>query len=148
TNEGSMGLPLDDFLARCASADLLILRAVPLWVWRGEYDRPKRRAFIDVDPGFTQISIAQGDKGIADGIARCERRFTVAQRVGRPDCAIPPDGGPWQPTLPPVFCGEWPVSAQAATQFTSVIRWQGFREAQLNGTTYGQRDVQFPKIID
>ena len=41
-----------------------------------EYSRPKRRAFIDVDPGFTQITIANGDQGWAEGIARCERRFT------------------------------------------------------------------------
>jgi hypothetical protein len=148
TNGGSLGMPLAEFIERTASADLLIMRAVPLWVWRKEYDLPKRRAFIDVDPGFTQISIAQGDKGIADGIARCERRFTVAQRVGKPECTIPPDGGPWLPTLSPVFCAEWPLSSEHATEFTSVIRWQGFREAQLNGTSYGQRDKEFPRFID
>jgi hypothetical protein len=148
TNEGSRGLPLPEFVRRCSSADLLILRAVPLWVWRSEYDLPRRRAFIDVDPGFTQISIVQGDKGIADGLARCERRFTVAQRIGKPGCTIPSDGGPWLPTLPPVYCGEWPTSSGQAAQFTSVIRWQGFREAQLNGASYGQRDKEFLKIID
>ena len=36
------------------NADLLIMRAIPLWDWRAEYDQPKRRIFIDVDPGFTQ----------------------------------------------------------------------------------------------
>ena len=53
TNDGSLGAPLDKLLEFCASADVLILRAVPLWVWRKEYDQPRRRAFIDVDPGFT-----------------------------------------------------------------------------------------------
>src|SRR5262245_46741252 len=62
TDAGSRGMPLGEFLEVCAAADLLILRAVPLWVWRAEYDRPRRRAFIDVDPGFTQIAIANGDK--------------------------------------------------------------------------------------
>jgi hypothetical protein len=148
TNEGSRGMPLPEFVQRCAAADLLILRAVPLWVWRPEYDLPRRRAFIDVDPGFTQISILQGDKGIADGVARCERRFTVAQRIGKPGCTIPVEGGPWLPTLPPVYGGEWPVTSGEAARFTSVIRWQGFREAQLNGASYGQRDKQFVKIIE
>jgi hypothetical protein len=148
TNEGSLGMSLANFLESCATANLLIMRAVPLWVWRKEYDLPKRRAFIDVDPGFTHISIAQGDKGIADGIARCERRFTVAQRIGKLGCSIPLHGGPWLPTLPPVFCDEWPVSNDVAAQFTSVIRWQGFREAQMGGTAYGQRDKEFPKVID
>jgi hypothetical protein len=141
-------MPRPEFVQRCASADLLILRAVPLWVWRPEYDLPRRRAFIDVDPGFTQISIVQGDKGIADGVARCERRFTVAQRIGKPGCTIPSEGGPWLPTLPPVYSSEWPASRGEAGRFSSVIRWQGFREAQLNGASYGQRDKEFLKIIE
>ena len=148
TNEGSVGMPLERFLDCCADADLLIMRAVPLWVWRKEYDLPARRAFIDVDPGFTQMRIANGDKGIMSAIARCERRFTVGQRVGAPDCAIPPDGGPWLKTLPPVSLPDWPMAGEEATHFTSIIRWQGFRDASYNGANYGQRDKEFPKFID
>lgn len=148
TNEGSLGMPLNSFIERCASADLLILRAVPLWVWREEYNAPTRRAFLDVDPGFTQVSIAQGDQGIADGVARCERRFTVGQRIGASDCPVPTEAGPWIPTLPPVFLVEWPQSSTAADAFTSVIRWQGFREATHQGAGYGQRDKEFPKFFD
>ena len=148
TNDGSLGVPLQDFLDRCSAADLLIMRAVPLWVWREEYNRPKRRAFLDVDPGFTQISIAQGDKGIAEGVARCERRFSVGQRIGDHDCPIPTEAGPWIPTLPPVFLPEWPHRETPANEFTSIIRWQGFREAQHQGAAYGQRDKEFPKFFD
>jgi hypothetical protein len=148
TNEGAMGMPLEALLAFCAEADLLIMRAVPLWVWRPEYDQPKRRAFIDVDPGFTQISIANGDKGIAEGVARADRRFTVAQRIGLPDCAIPLTGGPWLKTLPPVALTAWPFTHTPATHFTSIMRWQGFREANHNGVSYGQRDKEFPLFFD
>src|SRR5688500_15385281 len=81
TNEKEIGTRLNTFLDCFANADLLIMRAVPLGVWRKEYDLPRRRMFIDVDPGFNQISIANGDKGIAAGVARCERRFTLAQRI-------------------------------------------------------------------
>src|ERR1041384_1173101 len=52
TNDGAFGMALHDFLEVCSKAELLIVRAVPLWVWREEYELPKRRAFIDVDPGF------------------------------------------------------------------------------------------------
>ena len=148
TNGGSMGMPLDPFLDFCGKADLLIMRAVPLWVWRKEYDWPRRRAFIDVDPGFTQISIANGDKGLAEGVARCERRFTLGQRIGAPDCPIPTDAGPWLKTLPPVSLSDWPPSTGAATHFTSIMRWQGFREANFKGASYGQRDKEFPKFIE
>lgn len=148
TDAGARGMPLEKFRSICAGTDLLILRAVPLWVWRAEYNLPRRRAFIDVDPGFTQIAIANGDRGIADGIARCERRFTVAQRIGAADCLIPQNGGPWVKTLPPVFLPEWPVAGSSATHFTSIMRWQGFREASHGGKSFGQRDQEFPKFIE
>jgi hypothetical protein len=147
-NYRSLGMPLDRFVEICARADLLLLRAAPLWNWRPEYDRPRRRAFIDVDPGFTQIAIANGDGGMAEGIARAERRFTYGQRFGAPDCGIPVDGGPWLKTRPPVFLPEWPVSPAAATHFTSVVRWQGFKTVTHNGVTYGQRDKEFPTYFD
>jgi hypothetical protein len=147
TNADARGMPIERFIEFCRGADLLLLRAVPLWVWREEYGWPARRAFIDVDPGFTQISIAQNDRGIAAGVAHCERRFTVAQGLGTPECAIPTAGGPWLTTVPPVHLPEWPVAVEPAEPFTSVIRWQGFREADFQGTSYGQRDKAFPRFL-
>jgi hypothetical protein len=147
-NYRSLGMPLEQFNEFCSRADLLIMRAAPFWNWRPEYDLPKRRAFIDVDPGFTQIAIANGDAGLTEGIARAERRFTYAQRYGASDCAIPSDGGPWLKTLPPVYLPEWPVVDTAATHFTSVMRWQGFKEVSYRGVTYGQRDKEFPRYFD
>ncbi len=146
TDEGSRGAALEDFLEFCTTADLLLMRAVPLWVWREEYTRPKGRAFIDVDPGFTQISIANGDQGLAEGIARCERRFTVGQKIGDVKCAAPTDGGPWLKTLPPVFLPEWPLADCDAVQFSTIVRWQGFKEVTFNGVSYGQRNAEFPKL--
>jgi hypothetical protein len=147
-NYRSLGMPLEKLLDVCANADLLILRAVPLWDWREEYQWPSRRAFIDVDPGFTQITLANGDQGWLDGVARSERRFTYGQRIGAPDCPIPDAGGPWLKTLPPVFLPEWSFVEGDATPFTSVMRWQGFREVMHNGISYGQRDKEFAAYID
>jgi hypothetical protein len=144
----SRGMPLKKFLDLCATADLLIMRATPLWLWRTEYNRPRRRAFIDVDPGFTQITLANGDKGWLEGVARAERRFTYGQRIGAADCPIPITGGPWLKTLPPVFLPEWPTAPDEGTHFTSVMRWQGFREVVWNGVAYGQRDTEFPKFFE
>jgi hypothetical protein len=141
-------MPLEAFLEHCADADLLLLRAVPFWNWRKEYELPKRRAFIDVDPGFTQITLSNGDQGWVDGVARCERRFTYAQRIGALDCPIPESGGPWMKTLPPVFLPEWPFVADDADLFTSVMRWQGFKEVTHDGVSYGQRDREFEQFLE
>ena len=148
TDDRSLGAPTDEFLEFCSAADLIVMRAVPLWVWRKEYDLPRRRAFIDVDPGFTQISIANGDKGLARSIGFCERRFTYGQRIGAADCPIPSVAGPWLKTLPPVFLPEWPFVPGEAAHFTSIMRWQGFREVAYNGVSYGQRDKEFPKYLE
>jgi len=147
-NYRSLGMPLEQLKEFCSSADLLIMRATPFWNWREEYGLPQRRAFIDVDPGFTQIAIANGDAGLTEGIARAEKRFTYAQRYGEKDCAIPADGGPWLKTRPPAYLPEWPVGNAPASHFTSVMRWQGFKEVSYRGISYGQRDKEFPRYFD
>ncbi len=147
-NYRSLGMPLPKFLEVCNTADLLVMRAVPFWNWRTEYEQPRRRAFIDVDPGFTQITLANGDSGWVEGVARAERRFTFGQRIGAPNCPIPQTGGPWLKTVPPVYLPEWPWTELNGTQFTSVMRWQGFREVTHNGVSYGQRDKEFPAFLN
>jgi len=137
------------FKSVCARADLLVMRAIPLWDWRPEYNLPRRRIFIDVDPGFTQLNIASGDTGFADALRRCERLFTLGQRVGRPDCPIPTAGWDWLKTLPPVALSEWPyVEGGLRTHFTSVMRWDGFQDANYEGKTYGQKDQEFARFIN
>jgi hypothetical protein len=147
-NYRSVGMPLEQLKEFCSSTDLLIMRAAPFWNWREEYGLPQRRAFIDVDPGFTQIAIANGDAGLTEGIARAEKKFTYAQRFGEKDCAIPGDGGPWLKTRPPVYLPEWPACKSAASHFTSIMRWQGFKEVSFRGVSYGQRDKEFPRYFD
>jgi hypothetical protein len=148
TSNQSFGMSPEQLKEVCERADLLIMRAIPLWDWRAEYALPRRRIFIDVDPGFTQMNIAGGDKGLAEAIARCERRFTLGQRFGAPDCQIPDAGGPWLRTLPPVALSEWPcVSGTAGTHFTSIMRWDGFQDSNYQGKTYGQKDQEFSRFI-
>ncbi|HET6313978.1 MAG TPA: glycosyltransferase family 1 protein [Chloroflexia bacterium] len=143
------GMPLEQLEQLCSGADLLLVRAVPLTVWRREYDLPRRRAFIDVDPGFTQISLLNGDPALTSTVDRCERLFTYGQGIGRPDCLMPDAGRAWLKTVPPVALAYWPVAEEPdAAHFTTIIRWRGFRDAEYKGVKYGQRDREFPHYID
>jgi hypothetical protein len=162
--ERSRGMSADRFREICRRADLLLVRATPLTTWRSEYDLPRRRAFIDVDPGFTQIALLHGPEPGKEGredkselactVEQCETLFTVGQRIGEPDCPVPTkmthlDGKRWHKTLPPVSLPDWPVSSEeGASHFTSIIRWRGFHDASYNGVKYGQRDREFPLFID
>jgi hypothetical protein len=145
----SRGRSIEEIRALCAEADLLLVRGIPFIVWRPDYDLPRRRAFIDVDPGFTQVRLANGEPAFAETLGKCERLFTISQRIGKPDCDIPAAGRVWNSTLPPVALEAWPVTpAPKDAPFTSVIRWRGFKDVKYRGKEYGQRDREFPKFID
>jgi hypothetical protein len=115
-------------------------------LWRAEYARPRRRAFVDVDPGFTQIGLASGDPALAPTVDRCDRLFSIAQRTGAPDCRIPAAGREWLKTRPPVALSQWPPAEGPASHFTSVMHWRGFRDVVYEGVVYGQKDREFPKF--
>ncbi|MBA2489046.1 MAG: hypothetical protein H0V36_06935, partial [Chloroflexi bacterium] len=57
--------------------------------------RFRRRAYIDIDPGYTQFWHAQGALGSA--IEDHDSWFTVGENIGRSDCPVPTGGIPWQP---------------------------------------------------
>lgn len=145
----SRGMAVEEFMDACSRADLLLIRAVPLLMWRTEYALPRRRAFVDSDPGFTQISLATGHVELTATVERCERLFTIGQRIGLADCPAPTCGREWVKTLPPVSLPHWPVAADGPpTHFTSIMHWRGFREVEYGGVRYGQKDKEFPRFIE
>ena len=149
TNTEAAGMPLDKLKAICAQSDLLVMRAIPLWDWRPEYDLPKRRIFIDVDPGFTQTNIAAGDHGYAAALRHADRLFTLGQRIGAADCAVPTENWSWLKTSPPVVLSEWPwVKDPPASHFSAIMRWDGFQDSEYEGKTYGQKDRELARFID
>lgn len=142
------GLSEENFLDLCSRADLLLIRAVPFVHWRVEYNRPKRRAFIDVDPGFTQIKLINGNKELTQTIKHCEHLFTFGQRIGADDCNIPTANRHWIKTLPPVSLNDWTnVNYGECLYFTSIMRLKG-QEISHEGKSYGHKDKEFSKFIN
>jgi hypothetical protein len=145
--EETSGLAFDELLDVAADADLLVnisghLRIDEL------VRRPRRRAYVDLDPGFTQFWHVAGNPG-----ARLEGHdvyFTVGENIGTPVCTIPTGGIDWRPVAPPVVLEEWPASAGGAHErFTTVGAWRGaFGPVVHEGTTYGLKVHEFRKVID
>jgi len=145
----SEGMALDRFLEVCSKASLFIVHSNPINPWRPEYSWPKRRIFIDGDPGFTQIMLIQGKPDLTDTIDRCERLFTVGQLLTKPGSQIPSAGRRWFPTVHPVSLRDWHFAENGpATHFTSLMHWRGFHDLTHNGITYGQKDREFPRFIE
>ncbi len=145
----SAGISWSTFADFCAAADVLIIRAVPFSVWRPEYDLPRSRVFIDADPLFTQVALLRNHAHLQLTLDRCDRLFTIGQRIGAPDCTVPSAGREWVRTLPPVVLDEWPVAPHADGEcLTSILQWRSYRDIEFDGALYGNKDREFAAYID
>jgi hypothetical protein len=82
-----------------------------------------RRAYVDLDPGFTQIWHAEGALG--DQLREHDRHFSVGLGLGEPGCTVPDGGFEWIPLPPPVLLGEWATPTRSdLDRFTTVATWR------------------------
>jgi hypothetical protein len=108
--------------------------------------RFRRRAYIDLDPCFTQIWHGAGALSL-HGHDVC---FTVGENIGTRGCTVPSDGVEWRPTRPPVVLDEWPVAPSTGfDRFTTIATWRpGHGSVTVGGTTYGLRVHAFRRLIE
>jgi hypothetical protein len=98
---------------------------------------PRRRVYVDLDPGFTQAWDA--DPGIDVSVAGYDTYLTVGQNVGKQACPIPTEGIEWVPTLPPVLLEEWKPAPRppGRLRFTTVATWR----SPSGGLVMGGREM-------
>jgi hypothetical protein len=141
------GLPCAELQDIAETSDLLVnvsghLALEPL------LSRLRRKAYLDLDPGFTQFWHASGDTG-----ARLEGHdlyFTVGENIGTPRCPIPTGGIRWRPTRQPVVLEHWPASREGdRRRFTTVATWRGpYGPVEYGGKTFGLKVHEFRKFIE
>src|SRR6266850_7272810 len=106
--------------------------------------RIRRRAYFDLDPGFTQIWAHEWDMDLS----KHNLFFTVGLNVGQPDFPIPSRGIDWQTFLPPVALEYWPAQADAsAANFTTVGQWRG-QYAVWKDEVYGPKCDEFLRLVE
>lgn len=140
------GLAWDDLLDVADTADLLVnisgnLRQPAL------LDRFRNRAYVDLDPGWTQVWDAQGaDLGLDDH----HLLATVGANVGTPGCDVPVGGRRWLPVRQPVVLDDWCASAPPATgAFTTVATWRcPFGPLDVGGRRMGTKVHEFRRFAD
>lgn len=110
-------------------------------------ERVPRRAYIDIDPGFTQFWHADPSTGFR--LDDHEFFFTIGENIGSPDCPIPSGGIDWRHVRQPVVLDQWPLSdAGDRNRFTTVASWRGaFGPVSAAGRTYGLKVHEFRKMI-
>ena len=118
---GLEGLTLEEAAEWADGADLLVNISGHLEI-EAIREGPRRRAYVDVDPGFTQIWDEDGAALRLDGH---DTYFTVGENIGTPGCEIPTTGREWLPLPPPVTLEDWPVlPVPAGARFTTVATWR------------------------
>lgn len=142
----------DTWRRRCsglsAEARADVLDRARLWIslaavnrlpesWRGR----DGTAFVDIDPGYTQIQAAQGDEGLLKLLREHRSHFTIGEHIGTPACAVPTDGFEWKPTRQPVALSAWtPGPPDADAAYTTIGRWDEHRrEVEVAGERYSWR---------
>jgi hypothetical protein len=141
------GLGFRDLLDVAESADLLLnvtghLALEPLM------RRLRRKAYLDLDPGYTQFWHESGQEG-----ARLDGHdvfFTIGENIGTSACSIPTGGIAWRHTRQPAVLGEpqHPGSGWSG-RFTTVASWRGpYGPVQVGHTTFGLKAHEFRKFID
>jgi len=145
--EECAGIPWPGLLATAESADLLVNLSGHLTI-AGLLDRIRRKAYIDVDPGFTQFWHV--DPSTPFHVDGHDAYFTIGENIGSACCAIPTGGIRWRPIRQPVVLEQWPVAQlESCDRFTTVASWRGaFGPVQANGRTFGLKVHEFRKFME
>jgi hypothetical protein len=140
------GLPRTELLDLAASADLLLNisgHVRDAEVLRG----PRRRIFLDIDPGFTQAWHAAGQDV---GLRGHDVFATIAERIGTPGCSIPTCGVEWVHTRQPVVLDEWSATDAAPLRgFTTVATWRcPFGPVEVGGAVHSLKHQEMRRLAD
>lgn len=142
-----VGMTWHRLLEVAETADLLVnlsghLTLMPL------LQRVRHKAYIDVDPGFTQFWHA--DPSTPFELHGHDSYFTVGENIGTADCTVPTGGIRWRPTRQPVVLEDWPMTTmRECERFTTVASWRGsYGPVQFGGRTYGLKVHEFRKFLE
>jgi hypothetical protein len=106
--------------------------------------QPRRRVFLDIDPGFTQM---WHELGLAEMVTGHDLYVTVGENIGREDCVIPTCGVEWITSPPPVVLDLWRFADRQASSITGIGAWRGpYGPVCYRDIEYGLRVHEFRKL--
>ncbi|HEY0008596.1 MAG TPA: hypothetical protein VGB55_07725, partial [Tepidisphaeraceae bacterium] len=139
------GSTKEQWLGICRDADLFLNLSGGAWFWRDEYASIPKSAFIDSDPAFTQLAIAEGVAWYNDFFRRFDKLFTFGSNIGKPGCDVPTGGFEWHHAWQPVCLDEWqPLETEPRNTFSTVMTWK----IKSFGDIGGNKDQEFLNILD
>ncbi len=114
--------------------------------WRDEAQNAQLRVFVDGEPGWFQIKLANEpphDPPVYDAY------YTVGLNIGTSRSSAPTAGIDWRGTQSPLLIDEFPVSKPPRNgPYVTIMNWTSHKEVEYNGVTYGQKDIEFAKFME
>jgi len=149
TRRGSgetVGLSRQRLLAAADDADLL-LNLSGLLTDEEILNRIPVRAFVDLDPAFTQLW--DQAEGLDLGFEHHNRFVTIGLALGSAGCAVPTCGHPWITTPQPIVLEHWPeADTPTLGALTTVGNWRAYGSIDHRGIRYGQKAHSLRPLID
>jgi hypothetical protein len=125
-----------------------LIREADLLVNLGGVNRllPERREgrpaiYIDLDPVYTQIRLANGDSNLRTLLDAYTHLFTFGENIGTPRSPVPTGGYTWHPTRQPVVLDLWTNVGCPGRVYTTIGTWN----AQGRDLTYQGETLQWRK---
>jgi hypothetical protein len=109
------------------------------------------RVYLETDPVFEQIRVAEGDHRAIEDLQDHTHHFTYGENLGQPDCPIPLEKFAWRTTRPPVIPDLWDATFDPRPErFTTVATWKNVgKDIRFRGETYyWSKDVNFLRMAD
>ena len=109
------------------------------------------RVYVETDPVFEQIRVAEGDRLAIEDLQDHTHHFTYGENLGQPDCPIPVEKFNWRPTRPPVIPALWDDTCNPASErFSTVCTWKNTgKDLAFRGETYyWSKHLNFLRLLD
>ena len=116
---------------------------------RAEHRQGARLCYVETDPMYEQMRVADGIADAIGFLATHDVLFTYGELLGTPSCRVPAERFTWHPTRPPVVCDLWRSGAEGRA-FASVATWENKgKNVVFRGETYRwSKHVYFLRMID
>jgi hypothetical protein len=101
--------------------------------------------YIDSDPIFTQIKLAQGNEEFCTRVNAHDVFFSFGERLPK---NLPAGHYDWRATRQPIVLSQWYVYPPQRNVFTTVMSWTSYEPLVHQGKKYGQKDIEFRRFLD
>jgi hypothetical protein len=118
---------------------------------RDEHQHCPVRIYLETDPVYEQIKLAEGNTLTREFLDAHTHHFTYGENLGKPDCPIPLPDYDWKTTRPPVVLDLWePRLPPRGEKFTTIATWQNVvKDITFKGEKYyWSKHLNFLRLQD